>query len=239
MKIKIVVTIILAAILSAIVLVGAVSSYLTETTVVPKADIAVEVVYAYIGQPSVNSNTTGLYYNVTKASTDYSLSSYIVVLKVTNNAAESAKITDFRVFVAPNIKVFDAFFTQSNGSPVPGPMGLPALEVNNALISDQRAGESSGAWANVWQPGSTRLVAISGMTSFNKFEEQYLQNGTLYIYGNASGEPAYTSGKSDGVYDLKHVTFQSVGDGFLYNDLLSKNQSLLIDGLDARVSPSQ
>ena len=231
--------IVLAVALSAIVAVGAYTSYWTQTHPLPKADLSVKLVYAYIGHPTLSANTTGLDYSIPQTNTVYRLASYVVILKVTNNAAQDASITDIRLFVAPNIKVHDAFFTQPNGSPVPGPMGLPAVEISNALISEQRTPKSLAGWSNIWQPGDSRLVAITGVTSFGPWAEQYLLNGTLCMYGAVSGEPAYIAGTSGSSYDFRQVTFQNVGDGYLFNELVGKNQTLILDGLGAEVFPGQ
>ena len=157
-----------------------------------------------------------------------------------------ASLTNFKVYVAPKITVNSVGFNQSNGQPAPNGLGGPSTEIENALISDQRAALPSGNSLSYYvDAGESRLVALTGMTSFSKFSEQYLENEMLYVYGSATAQPGYSDGQtawtpqSQMAYDLKHVPFQNVEGDFVFNTLLGKNQTLLINGLDVNVVPSQ
>lgn len=201
--------------------------------------MSVDVSYVFIGQMENKENVTGLNYSYSKTDSNSMLVSYIIILKIANNAPDAARVTNFRAYLAPQITVHDAFFTQPNGSPVPGPMGQPAVEVQNALITEARDGQVTGGWSNTWWSYTVRLVAITGITTLNNFDQQYLQNRTLDVYAGVNAEPAYTKGKSDNAYDYKRITFTYVDGNYLYNALLEENQTLVIDGLDAKITANR
>lgn len=214
--------------------------YNNDKASLTKADITVKIAYAYIGHQTLNNDVTGLNYEVNGKNASNSLVSYIVVLKITNQATEMASLTDFRVYVAPEIVYNSVGFNQSNGQPAPGGLGSPSLEIRDALISDVRV-QSYGGYSNYLSADQSRLIALTGVISLDKFSEEDLQNGTLYIYGAATAHAGYadwqTAKAAEGqiAHDLQHVTFTNVNGDYLFNNLLDKNEILLIDGLDARV----
>ncbi len=255
MKLGYVITIIFAVVLSSLILSVAFYSYYLSNIVEtqPKADISVKLVYAYIGHPTVNNKIEGLYYNNTQTKSDmnYNLASYVIVLRVTNNAEANrhqqfVSITQIRVAVAPLIVEYKQFLNDSNGQPAPGGLGGPAYGISNAVISEDRKalqGEVAG-WSDYLDAGSSTLVALTGMTTTDKFSQQYIQNGTLYVWSHIIAQPGYPDAKSiitpqdQSANDLEQVKFQNIGGDYLFNDLLAQNQTLVIDGLRAQVLPS-
>jgi hypothetical protein len=242
--------IIVAVVLSFTILTGSFYSYWINIKTPPKTNIGVKVVYAYIGHPTINSNIAGLYYNSTQTKSDmnYNLTSYVIILRLTNNGEATShqqfvSITQIRVDVAPLIVEYKQFLNDSNGQAAHGGLGGSAYEISNAIISDERkALQDEAGWNDYLDAGSSTIVAITGITTTDKFSQQYLQNGTLYIWANIIAQPGYPDAKSiytpqdQSANDLEQVKFQNIGGDYLFNDLLVQNQTLVINGLNAEVS---
>jgi hypothetical protein len=243
MKTKFVVLIVCVAVLVTLLLIGGFSTF-CKPEASPKAEVGVQVVYAYIGHPTVDSNVTGLDYDVSANVNGNTLASYVVVLRATNLGAEMFTMTDFHVYVAPQITYNAIGFNDSNGNPAKGSLGSSSIEISNALLSEERAAVPSGRTLSYYlESGDSKLIAITGLASFDRFMEQNLQNGTLYVYGSVVAQTGYADGhttwssQSQTGYALRQVTFENVGGDYLYNALLGENQTLIINGLTATVSP--
>jgi hypothetical protein len=228
--------------LLALILSGAFYIHLANTlTIPPKAKISIEVVYAYVGQPTANSEA-GLDYTNSQTNQAYELSSYIFVLKVTNNGAQMISLTQFRVYLAQQITENQIGLNDSYGNPAPGGLGGPSFEIKNTIISDTRTGLQSSGFSNYLDAGKSRLIALTGIVSLDSFSLQYLHEDTLSIWGSVTGQTGYASGQSawsdqsTSANDVRQVALQEVGGDYLYNALLSQNQTLTINGLDTTVN---
>lgn len=215
----------LSVALLAIILVGAYSAILgshilgTET----KADIDMQLVYANFWTSNLDNNpnlSTGL-------------TSYIAVIKITNHASETAYITDVTVDAAQNVTVYPSSANMTNNSPSINVShdsshvfsGISIL-LESASLDDQRDGLQLQV-----EPGSYRLVAVTGVTT----RPDVLGSRELFLKANA--EPAYVKGEPLGIYDIQDLsTFQQTSNGILYNTLLTGNQTLSINGLDASIN---
>jgi len=209
----------------------------------PKANISIEVVYAYVGYPTANK-VAGLDNTNSQTNQAYTLSSYIFILKVTNNGAQMVSLTEFRAYLAQHITENQIGLNDSNGNPAPGALGGPAFEITNTIISDTQTSLQSSGFSNYLDAGKSRLIALTGMVSLDSFSQQYLQSGSLSIWGSVTGQTGYASAQSAwsaqsvSENDVRQVKFQDVGGDYIYNALLGQNQTLIIDGLDAIVNSS-
>jgi hypothetical protein len=235
------IAVIMVVVLLALVLSGAFYTHLNTFSTPPKANISIEVVYAYVGHPNAN-NIAGLDYTTAQSNQAYTLSSYIFILKVTNNGAQMVSLTEFRVYLAQHITENQIGLNDSNGNPAPGALGGPSFEIRNTIISDTRTGVQSSGFSNYLDAGQSRLIALTGMVSSGSFSQQYLQNGSLSIWGSVTGQTGYASGQSlwsaqsESANDVRQITLQEMGGDYLYNKLLEQNQTLIINGLDATVN---
>jgi hypothetical protein len=244
MKAKYLAVIVTVVVLCSVVVADIGYSHWCSVETLPKANIEVKVVYAYLARPTVNSNAAGLTYDASPKGEGYNLTSYIVILKVTNDGDQMVSMTQFRAVVAEHITENAIGFNDTNGNPAPGGLGGPSFEISNALITDQRMATQSAGFSNYLDAGKSRLIALTGMITLDKFDQQNLRTGTLSVWGAtiaqtgyASGETAWTS-NSQSANDVEQVTFQQVGGDYLYNALLGTNQTLVINGLDATVVSS-
>lgn len=239
---RMIIAIISGVVLLSLVLSGAFYINMANTySAPPKADISTEVVYAYVGHPTANA-MAGLDYNNSKINPAYALSSYIFILKITNNGNQMVSLTQFRAYLAQHITENQIGLNDTNGNPAHGALGGPSFEITNTIISDTRTGLQSGRFSNYLDAGKSRLIALTGIVSLDSFSQRYLQNGSLSIWGSVTGQTGYasgqsaTSGESESANDVRQITLQNVGGDYLYNVLLGRNQTLLIEGLDAKVN---
>jgi len=199
-----------------------------------KPDFGVDFAYAYIEPLKSVSNLTGLYWNNSVVGIQYSgglpsgalqadslVVSYLVVLNITNYSEDSARIKDFDIMVGPQISV------GSGGS----------VSAGNTVLTDSRHLTYYPAWNEVWSPHSSRLIGLSGVTGVHEIPYASLNDSAVYLYGVAEGQVAHSNGgQSASNYSLKEVHFQTVGDGYLYNNVINENQILLFyQGLDVSV----
>jgi hypothetical protein len=248
MKAHYVVVIVLVVVFVSVILVGSFAACWYGANMSPKPNFDVKVVYAYIGHSQINNETglnsdlclTGQSYNMLQS---YNLDSYIIILKVTNNGAQTLKLSESKVFVAENIVENEIGFNDTNGNPAPDGLGEPLVVVHNSVVSDERSGLGSNPVLSPYlDAGESRLLAFTGLISIGKLDGQYLQNGTAYLMGsliaqNYGDNKATQSGFAS---DIEHVTFQDLGNGeYLYNNLLGPGQTLIINQLDAQVGKSK
>lgn len=208
---------------SAIILVGA-CAILELHILAPeaKADIDMQLVYANFWTSNMDNNPNN----------STSLTSYITVIKITNHASQTAYITDVTVDAAQNVTVYPSSANMTNSSPSINVShdsshvfsGISILV--ESVFDDKRDGLQLQL-----EPGTYRLVAVTGVTT----NPDVLGSTELFLKANA--EPAYIKGESMGIYDIQDLsTFQQTSNGLLYNALLTGNQTLSINGLDASIN---
>jgi hypothetical protein len=201
----------LSVTLLAIILVGAYSAYRALSVPEANADIDMQLVYAnFWTSTNIDNN----------ANISESLTSYITVINITNHASQTAFITDVTIMAAQDVTVYPP---NANSSHVFSGMHI---QVTGTSLSDQREGLQLQV-----EPGSYRLVAVTGIITSTDVL------GSVKLFLKAGAEPAYVKGESTSVYDIKDLyTFQHTSNGILYNALLTGNQTLSIDGLDASIN---
>lgn len=154
-------------------------------------------------------------------------------------------MTEFRAVLAQRITENKIGFNDSNGNPAPGGLGGPSFEISNSMVTDQRASMATAGFSNYLDAKSSRLIALTGVISLNKFDQQHLQSGHLSVWGSVTAQTGYASGQSvwgpdsQSANDVEQVTFKQIGNDYLYNVLLSTNQTLIIDGLDVTVESNR
>ena len=196
-----------------------------------KTDLMVDILYAYISPLNSHSNETGLWWNnsvvdMGSASdgirADGTVVSYLFVLNVTNNFNKLVQMKGFEVKLGPQITV------NADGS----------IFANNPLVSDSRHFSFITAETDdIWSPQSSKLIGLSGVIGVHEAPFSSL-NSTTFIYSYVEGQIALSgNGQMNSNYSLKQVQFQTVGDAYLYNNLLNENQILLFyQGLEVNVA---
>jgi hypothetical protein len=226
--------IILAGSIAALVL-GITVAYpmlISEFPYLSKADLNVDVMYAYIAPLGSDSNQTGLWWNGSivemnlgssgsAVKADGLIVSYLVVLNVTNNSNETVRMKGFEVMVGPQISVDD------NG----------LRSAVNPIITDSRHfSYITIETDDIWLPQSWKLIGLFGVAGVHEIPYSSL-DGAVFLYGYIEGQIAYSESYLNTDYSLKQVQFQSVEDAYLYNDLLNENQILLFyQGLEVLVA---
>jgi hypothetical protein len=224
--------IIVACCLTALVL-GLVLAYpllVMNMPVTKRADLGVDVVYAYFGSPSLDANVSGLWRNYgmpqeivdvggNRWGLDVNVVSYFIVLNVTNNSNQPVYITNFDTTIGPSI------FVDPNG----------IISAPNAILTDYRHVDYYPGWDNIWSANTSRLIYLSGVVgvhdnvygSLNNAVEIIAQVGGHYY----EEEHVYPYGK-----DYKQLPLQTFGEAHLYNNLIGENQTLVFyNGLDVSV----
>ena len=208
-----------------IIVVAAFSVYYKLYVSVPdaKADIDMQLVYANFWASNIDNNTD----------VSNGLISYITVINITNRASQTAYITDVTIDAAQNVTVYPTSAnitinsTSINVSHDSSHVfsGI-VIMVEGVSLDDKRDGLQLQV-----EPGSYRFVALTGLTTSTDF----LGSRELLLKVNA--EPAYVKGEPMGIYDIQDLsTFQPTSNGILYNTLLTGNQTLSINGLDASIN---
>jgi hypothetical protein len=211
-----------------------------------RIQIDVDVVYAYFGVQDSNRNVTGFWRNQSDPSTYHDhIISYFIVLNITNNSDKLATVDTFQVAAAPDICVqngtetfgsacanINRSVTSSSGASNDG----FGLSIVNQIVFDERPYQYVYSSDSYWPANRSRLIGLSGITEVRENAYPALENGTLYLYGEARGMPLGEKSESIG-FSLKYVQLQKIGNEFLYNILVSGNQLLRINGLDVFVEP--
>jgi len=209
-----------------------------------KVQIEVDIIYAYFGVQEFNRNVTGLWRNQSNP-LEYTLHivSYFIVLNVTNRSNKLALIGEFEVSAAPEILVH-------NGTEMIGSEKL-AEQITVSPISDEGFGVAKEnpiltdlrdlsrfypGWSQYWPSNTSRLIGFTGMVEVPNIPYAALENGTIYLFGEAIGQP-YGGGSLSRGFSLKYVQLQVLEKEFLYNTALSENQLLRIDsnGIDVYI----
>jgi len=115
------------------------------------------------------------------------------------------------------------------------------ISFENPIVTDSRYLVYYPGWDEIWEPRSSRLIGLSGITEVQGNAFPSLQSGDVYLYGKIEGEAAWAKGGWSEAYSLKHVQLQLIGNSnqftALYNIVLHDNQLLHIDeGLDVYVA---
>lgn len=181
-----------------------------------EVELSVDVMYVYITPVGSDSNLTGLCWNNTIVDLNYEADglavSYLAVLNVTNHSNESVRINGFDFIVGPQVSV-----AYKGG-------GVSSI---NPIITYLRNYEYIPAEDFVWEPQTSRLIQLSGVTGVHEIPYESL-NSDVFLYGNVNGQIAYGGGGRFTVnYSLKQVQFQTVENAYLYNVLVDENQILL------------
>jgi hypothetical protein len=207
--------------------------FVSDFPTLSKVDLTVDIAYFFIQPLKAESNLTGLAWNNSTVDVTYSggvpggrlkadglLVTYLLVLNVTNNSDESARVRDFRTIMGPSISV------GSSGS----------VTAINPIITDSK--QFSIYDNNFWNPHSYRLIGLSGVAGVHEAPYATLNSSTTFLYATAEGQIENSgSGQFADDYSFKQVQLQTVGDGYLYNTLLKENQILLFyNGLDVSIA---
>lgn len=210
-RVKLVVGSILALMLGLVVSLPILFSNLTLIT---KAKIEVDVVYAYFGVQDFNQNITGLWRNITDPS-ELRIISYFIVLNITNHSNTIALMDTFEVCAAPEIYVHNV--TDGGGF---------GVSQTNPIVDDFRdVSPYYPGWDNYWSSNESRLIGLSGIVEVSDPAYIALTSGRFYLFGRADGHPlGGGTSSSAAAFSLKYVQTQTIGREFLYNSILSENQ---------------
>jgi hypothetical protein len=185
-----------------------------------KLELITDVKYAYFSFPTFGQNISGLWRNASNPQQPIQqLISYIIVLNITNLSDKTAFVDELEAVAAPTIIVANQ-----------------TTQIDNAVVYDVRPrGLWSPGWNQYWEPNQSRLVALTGMVDLFPSIYQSLTNGRLFLYGSVMAKPYGEETYSTG-FGVKQVQLQAYGREFLYNDLISEDQILLINnGFDVSV----
>jgi hypothetical protein len=198
--------------------------------VTTKADLAVNVVYAYFGASNFNPNITGLYINYTNLQQHYAtentngmisgnavydtdIVSYFIVLNVTNLSSKETYINSIETLVGPSVSA------STNGT------GF-VVGATNPLLSDTKVVSGYAGWNNIWEPNISRLIYLSGIIGSLNTSYSLIQNH-IWAYVQINGH-IYDSANTpvNGVY-YEQLPLQTFGQEHLYNNLVGENQTLI------------
>jgi hypothetical protein len=190
--------------------------------------IEVDVVYAYFSEQHFNQNITGLWTNSSDSSQRYlQITSFFIVLNVTNLSDKMADLTFLDMMVGSNMHLFNITDPRTGKNST-------AVESTDTIVHSNLAGIHTD-WYQVWDPYQSRLIAFVG--SVGEVDAiTPLSSGFIYLYGSATGHP-YDGGMDTTGYSFKHVSLRAFGTEFLYNSVLSDNQRWLLNpnGIDVSI----
>ncbi len=183
----------------------------------------VEVVYAYIGDLNVDANVSGLWRNFSEPAGVVAINgvrftydvhplSYFIVLKITNPTTSTVSLNSLDLMVGPKINR-----DNETGS----------IEASNAVFIDHRETKMVLGWNQLWSPGESRLIYLSGVVGAHDLTYSALQNGSITIYASTTGSMFSDQKAVFKGYDLKQVQLQTFGTNYLYNNLIGENQTLI------------
>jgi hypothetical protein len=187
-----------------------------------KADLDVDMVYAYFGSPYLDANISGLWRNysipqevVNVGGTPYGLDvnviSYFTVLNITNNSNQPAYITNFDTIIGSSISV--------------EPDGI--INAPNSIVMDSRHIDYYPGWDNIWSANTSSLIYLSGIVGVHDLAYNSLNDTSIWIHAQVEGrfygeENVYPFG-----VDYKQIPLQTFGQAHLYNNLVGENQTLI------------
>jgi hypothetical protein len=186
-----------------------------------KADLDVDVVYAYFGSPYLDANVSGLWRNysipqevINVGGTPYGLDvnvvAYFIVLNITNHSNQPAYITNFDTIVGPSISV------EPNG----------IINAPNPILSDSRHVDYYPGWDNIWSANASRLIYLSGIVGVHDLVYSSLNSTGIWIHAQVEGHSYEENVQPFGV-DYKRIPLQTFGQAHLYNNLVGENQTLI------------
>ena len=195
---------------------------ISEMPITKKLDLDVKVVYAYIGNPNLNANITGLWRNYTipnevaetdggRIGYDVHTVSYFVVLNVTNPSNSLARITTFNLIAGPQISLFE------NGG----------ISAGIPILTDSRSNvDANLGFDPLWNANESRLVYLSGFEGVHDVAYESLDSGSIYVYAYSQGQSYHEGAFCSGTF-LEKFQFQDFGGNYLYNNLVNDNQVLI------------
>jgi len=196
-----------------------------------KADLGVDVVYAYFGSPYLDANISGLWRNysiphevVNVGGTPYELDvnviSYFIVLNITNHSNQPAYITNFDTIVGPSISV------DSNG----------VIRADNSILTDSRQISYYPGWDNIWSANDSRLIYLSGVIGVHDIVYSSLTDTSIWIHAQVEGQSYGEENVHPFGVDYKQISLQTFDQAHLYNNLISENQTLIFyNGMDVSI----
>jgi hypothetical protein len=206
---------------------------LTSEMPITKLDLDVDVVYAYIGNPDLNANVTGLWRNSSLPSGavdvngnrlgfDVHAVSFLLVLNITNPSNNLVRIRNFMSIAGPQISL-----TGTNGG-VGAEKPILIYSRNNADLDDI-------PFDVLWQANESRLIYLSGFVGVHDLAYEALNSGAIYVYASADGGSFDGDASCSGNF-LEKLPFQNFNGNYLYNNLVSDNQMLVFySGMDVFV----
>jgi len=181
-----------------------------------RAYLGLDVVYAYFSTQPVGQSITGLYRNGSDPASVYGTTgSFFVVLNITNYSNASFVVSKLSVSAAQQMAITNtpSEFGQS--------ITYPFFEYHQTYNQEQNLSKSDDL---TWKPYESRLIALSGINQFSN--RTLLQTGTFYIGGSVEGNVVNGLPSIGGGAKLIHA--ESFGNEYLYNDLVSGNETLRV-----------
>jgi hypothetical protein len=189
--------------------------------VTKKADLGVDVVYAYFGSPYLDPNVSGLWRNYSipqeivdvggnRWGLDVNVVSYFLVLNITNNSNQPAYITNFDTIVGPSISA--------------DPNGI--ISAPNAILTDYRHVDYYPGWDQILSANASRLIYLSGIVGVHDLSYSALNSTGIWIHAQVEGHSYEENVQPFGV-DYKRIPLQTFGKAHLYNNLIGENQTLI------------
>lgn len=200
----------------------------------PKAQIGVDVSYAYFDLLSANENVTGLWRNSSNLDESLPFVAYFFVLNVTNYSNFTVELDRLGVSAqkGPYFNFTDMIANNKS------------IVANYPIVSDYRnfADSDGSLFDNSFEPNQSRLIAVSGIqTVWSSTAFETLTTGKILLVGQAfaipRGSSRYLLGSAD---TSQQVQLDIFGSEFLYNALVSEDQLLKIhpvNYLDVTIEP--
>lgn len=180
-----------------------------------RAQIDLDVAYAYFSTQPVSENIESLYRNnKDPASIQDTIGSFFVVLNITNYSNVSVIMNEFFISAAKEMNIT---YTPNQGS---AHITYPFFIYRQ--IENNQQNRFTSADDLTWKPYESRLVALSGITQFAN--RTLLETGTFYIGGQVAGDVIDGLSSQGGGSKLIHM--ERFGNEYLYNNLVGKNEML-------------
>ena len=176
--------------------------------------ITLEVPYAYFSTPSYTQNIIGL--NSSGNHTGRILVDSIFVVKITNNSNQTVYIDGVTVYASSNLNI--------TNTPTQFSLFATGTFLTQELAFTTKS-ESTARALPYLHPHESKLIALSGTTETTNITS--LQGGSFYLGGKIEGSIGDWHSTWGG---SRLVQVQNFGNEYLYNDLVSSNQTLRIQG---------
>lgn len=193
-------------------LVLSVPLFLSNLNPTPKATferpfIILDVPYAYFSLPSYSQNITGL------SSSSNSLFEYVSVVNITNYSNQTIFIDKITVYGATYLNITNTkfeFSLSATNNFFTAKLAFNPSDEDNLLYALPSLG-----------PHQSKLIALSGTTEIGNATA--LQTGSFYLGGKIDGSVGDWHSTWGG---SRQVQVQNFGNEYLYNNLISSNQTL-------------